>query len=239
MLLEEETMNQNTAPSLALVVEGVTKSFRLHEHAIRVLDGVSLTVCPGEVVVISGRSGAGKSTLLALLAGLDTADSGTITLLGQSLGNMGNEALADLRRRSVGFVFQNFQLLPSWTAAENVDAVLMNAGIHPTERRERVIGMLTDLGLQNHLDNLPGELSVGQQQRVALARTLVNRPQIIFADEPTGDVDNETAGEMLELLMERVRSKEVTLVVATHGAFPLDLADRRLTLRDGRLEENE
>ncbi len=231
-------MNQKTDPALALVVEGVTKSFHLHEQAIRVLDGASMTVRSGEVVVISGRSGAGKSTLLALLAGLDSADSGTITLLGQTLGNMGNEALADLRRRSVGFVFQNFQLLPSWTAAENVEAVLMNAGIHPTERRERVVEMLTDLGLQNRMDNLPGELSVGQQQRVALARTLVNRPRIIFADEPTGDVDPETAGEMLDLLMERARSGRVTLVVATHGAFPLNLADRRLSLKDGRLEEN-
>jgi len=231
-------MNQKTDPALALVVEGVTKSFHLHEQTIRVLDGASMTVRSGEVVVISGRSGAGKSTLLALLAGLDSADSGTITLLGQTLGNMGNEALADLRRRSVGFVFQNFQLLPSWTAAENVEAVLMNAGIHPTERRERVVEMLTDLGLQNRMDNLPGELSVGQQQRVALARTLVNRPRIIFADEPTGDVDPETAGEMLDLLMERARSGRVTLVVATHGAFPLNLADRRLSLKDGRLEEN-
>ena len=211
------------------------KDFTVRGKRIAVLKGVDLSVARGEVVAISGRSGAGKSVLLWLLSGLDRPTSGEVIFEGHSLGNLSNIELAQLRRDRVGIIFQNFNLIASWTALENVEAAL-----HPNERAEearqqKAISILSDLGLGDRMDNLPAELSIGEQQRVAVARTLANDPILILADEPTGDVDPETAQEIIEMLTAPVKERGATLIVATHGNFPLDAADRVLMLRDGEL----
>lgn len=220
-----------------LEARGLEKVFPARSGGkITALAGLELSVPAGRVTVIGGRSGAGKSTLLSLLAGLDRPTAGSVLFFGQALERLDNSELARLRREKIGMIFQNFQLLPSWTAAENVEAVLMHSGLSHSERMSRVEAILKELGLAERLGNLPGELSVGQQQRVALARTLVNDPVLILADEPTGNVDPQTAEEMLDLLMARVRGRGTTLVVATHGAFPGGLADHSWWLADGRLQ---
>jgi putative ABC transport system ATP-binding protein len=219
------------------ILEGreVQKSFSLHGKEIPVLKNIQFSFAPGKVYVIIGRSGAGKSTLLSLLGGLDRQTSGSILFEGKALETLSNEELAQLRQQKIGIIFQSFNLLSSWTAAENVEAVLMHTGMDPVVRRQKVEGLLRELGLGDRFENLPAELSVGQQQRVAVARTLANEPMLILADEPTGDVDPETGREILEKVLAPVKSRGATVVVTTHGTFPLNLADQVLTLKDGVL----
>lgn len=216
---------------------GLKKSFFLGGKEIPVFSEIEFSFEKGKVIVIVGRSGVGKSTLLGILGGLDRQSSGSVTFENKSLEKMTNEELAILRREKIGIIFQNFNLLTSWTAAENVEAVLMHTGIDPAERRKKVEVLLTELGLGDRLENLPSELSVGQQQRVAIARTLANEPTLILADEPTGDVDPETAEEIIEMLLKPVKERGVTLIVATHGTFPLNRADKVFELKDRKLTE--
>ncbi|MHB9023561.1 MAG: ABC transporter ATP-binding protein [Armatimonadota bacterium] len=229
-------MDDRIAQDTLLECRGVTKSFSIKRKTFPILTGVSFVAQPGEVVVITGKSGAGKSTLLSLLGGLDRPTSGSIVFAGRALETLSGEALAQLRREQLGIIFQNFNLLPSWTTFENVEAALLHSSLPPSERRAKVRALLNELGLGERLDNLPAELSVGQQQRVAVARTLVNGPTLILADEPTGDVDPETAQEILARLLAAVRERGAILVVATHGGFPLEHADRVLLLQDGTLQ---
>lgn len=211
------------------------KSYTKNGREIPVFDKINAGFPHGKISVITGRSGAGKSTLLNLLGGLDEPTSGSVRFDGIDLGALSNAQLADLRGKNIGIVFQNFNLLSSWTAYENVEAALLHTELSDKERREKVCSFLTNLGLEDRLDNFPAELSVGQQQRVAIARTLVHEPKLILADEPTGDVDPETAKEIIDTLMEAVRSKGTTLVIATHGTFPLDIADKVFSIKDGSL----
>jgi ABC-type lipoprotein export system ATPase subunit len=222
----------------AAVVEcrNLAKSFTVRGREIRVLDGIDLRVAEGEVVVVTGKSGAGKSVLLSLLAGLDRQTAGTVTFKGRRLEELSNAELAQLRREQIGVIFQNFNLLPSWTGLENVEAALLHTAIPKSGRREKARALLEGLGLGDRLDNLPGELSAGEQQRVALARSLANEPSLILADEPTADVDPETGDEITQRLVGQARKNGVTLIVATHGAFPLDAADRVFVIREGRLQ---
>jgi len=219
---------------------GLVKNFVVRHSAIRVLNGIDLAIGKGEVVAVTGRSGSGKSTLISLLGGLDRATAGSITFDGVRFEETSNTDLARLRRNRIGVMFQNFNLLPSWTAVENVEAALVAAGVanaeRRKERREKAAAALAALGLGGRLLNLPSELSAGEQQRVALARALANNPALILADEPTADVDPEAAVEITRRLIGPVRSSGAALLVATHGAFPLDLADRVFLMRDGRLE---
>ena len=215
------------------------KTFTLRGREIRVLDGVSLSVPRGEIVAVSGRTGAGKSTLLMLLGGLDRPTSGTVALSGRNMEALSNEELAQLRRTQIGIVFQSHNLLPSWTALENVGAALLHTGMPAARRRERVKALLSELGLGGRMDNLPAELSMGQQQLVAIARALANEPELLLADEPTGDVDPESAQEIIRLLASPVRERGAALVIATHGVFPLNVADRVLHLRGGALVPSE
>ncbi len=221
--------------STIMEARDLKKSFFLHGKEIVVFQNLSFSFSKSKVTLITGRSGVGKSTLLGLLGGLDRQTSGSILFEGTPLEGLSNAELAILRRQKIGIIFQNFNLLTSWTAAENVEAVLMHTGIDPTLRREKVTGLLKELGLENRLENLPSELSVGQQQRVAIARTLANEPMLILADEPTGDVDSETAQEIIEKLMMPVRQKGASLIVATHGTFPEKYADQIYVLKDGQL----
>ncbi|PKL44666.1 MAG: ABC transporter ATP-binding protein [Candidatus Riflebacteria bacterium HGW-Riflebacteria-1] len=216
--------------NVLLKVEGLEKTFSTRNSVTEVFKNVSFEISPGEVVVIKGRSGEGKSTMLGILSGLDRQTAGSVVFAGERLESMTVSELAELRAQKIGMIFQSFNLIGSWTALENVEAVLMHRGISPVQRRQKAQAVLHELGLGERLDNYPTELSVGQQQRVAVARTLVNDPLLILADEPTGDVDAETAREVVELLLPRVRNGSAALLVATHGAFDLNYADRVLTL---------
>ncbi len=222
--------------SLLLKVEGLSKTFKTRNGEIEVFKNLSFELNLGEVVVIYGRSGEGKSTLLGILSGLDRQTSGSVEFAGHSLAGMSVAGLAELRAEKIGMIFQSFNLISCWTAVENVEAVLMHRGIPAAKRREKAVKVLQELGLGNRLDNYPSELSVGQQQRVAVARTLVNDPILILADEPTGDVDAETAREVVDLLLPRVRNGSAAMLVATHGAFTADDADRVLRLENGDLK---
>jgi putative ABC transport system ATP-binding protein len=215
-----------------LVCTDVTRSF---DGGVHVLRGVSLSAHPREVVVIRGRTGAGKSTLLHILAGLDRPTSGRVAVGGQALDTLPPGALVRLRRDAIGIIFQSFNLLPSWTALENVEAAMMHTPLPRPARREKAEALLDGLGLTPHRGSLPSALSAGQQQLVAVARALANGPRLILADEPTGDVDPETAQGIVERLTALARDQAAALVVATHGPFPLDVATRALRLDDGRL----
>jgi putative ABC transport system ATP-binding protein len=227
---EQSTCNTD---GVVLACRDLQKSFVSRGRRINVLNGVNLTVKAGEIVVIRGKSGAGKSTCLHILAGLDRPSAGSVTLDGISIESLSNSKLARMRREHIGIIFQHSNLLPSWTAIENVEAVLYHRCMARKIRRQRAMSLLCNLGLGNRSKHLPSELSAGEQQRVAIARALINNPRIIFADEPTGDVDPQTAGEIIELLTKSVRTRGACLVIVTHGTFPCGVADHWLTLTDG------
>jgi putative ABC transport system ATP-binding protein len=219
----------------ALECRNITKSFLVRGTQVQALSDISMSVGQGEFVVIAGKSGAGKSTLLAILSGIERPDSGDVFFAGTPLAAASNPELASLRRHGISIVFQALNLLPAWTAFENVESPLLFAGVPKDERHQRVMRWLGRVGLVGRADHLPGELSVGEQQRVAVARALIADPAILLADEPTCAVDPETGHEILELLMCEARERGKTLLLATHGAPPSE-ADRTLRLNAGRLE---
>jgi len=227
-------MSEERSEGSLLECSGLVRSFVMRHRVVRVLCGVDLAVGRGEVVLISGRSGAGKSTLLGLLGGMDRPTAGIITFEGRRLDRLSAGELAELRRTRIGIIFQNFNLLPSWTALENVEAGLARHGRLRAERRRQAAAMLDELGIGDRLRNLPLELSAGEQQRVALARALANRPSLVLADEPTADVDTDVAREIVRRLVGAAR-QGAAVVVATHGIFPADTADRVLVMHEGRL----
>lgn len=219
-------------------IEDLHRSYGSGAGAVHALRGLSFEVPRGELVALKGRSGSGKTTLLNLVGGLDTPDSGRITVDGTDLSSLGENGLLELRRDRVGFIFQSFGLIPILTAAENVGVPMRLRKADPREREERVSLLLSLVGLADHAAQRPGELSGGQQQRVAIARALANRPALLIADEPTGQLDAETGLAVMELLRAVVRSEGVTALVATHDAQLLGLADRVLELRDGHIVEH-
>ncbi|MFF2652721.1 ABC transporter ATP-binding protein [Streptomyces sp. NPDC058045] len=218
-----------------VTVRGLHRSYGSGASAVHALRGVSFEVRRGELTALKGRSGSGKTTLLNLVGGLDHPDSGTVTLDGTELTTLGEDGLLGLRRDRIGFVFQSFGLIPILTAAENIGVPLRLRRAPQRERDERVALLLSLVGLADHAAQRPGELSGGQQQRVAIARALANRPDLIIADEPTGQLDQETGHAVMELLRAVVRSEGVTALVATHDPAVLDLADRVLELSDGEI----
>ncbi|MGW1189811.1 ABC transporter ATP-binding protein [Streptomyces sp. NPDC002559] len=219
-------------------VEDLHRSYGYGAGAVHALRGVSFEVPRGELVALKGRSGSGKTTLLNLLGGLDRPDSGRITIDGTDLAELGEDGLLELRRDRIGFVFQSFGLIPILTAAENVGVPMRLRKEDPREREERVALLLSLVGLADHAAQRPGELSGGQRQRVAIARALANRPALLIADEPTGQLDAETGLAVMELLRAVVRSEGVSALVATHDAQLLGLADRVLELSDGHIVES-
>ena len=202
-----------------------------------VIEKVDLEVKRGEFVVIVGRSGSGKSTLLNLVSGLDRPDSGEVVVSGYSLANLDERGLSRLRRRHLGFVFQFFNLIPTLTVAENIRLPLALNGLPKNNSIIRTDGLLEELGLADCGERFPEELSGGEQQRAAIARALVHEPAIVIADEPTGNLDLETAAGVLGLLNETCRQRGATLVMATHSREMVGIADRVLTIRSGHLEE--
>ncbi|WP_103534026.1 ABC transporter ATP-binding protein [Streptomyces sp. SM11] len=221
-----------------VTVEDLHRSYGSGAATVHALRGVSFEIPRGALVALKGRSGSGKTTLLNLVGGLDTPDSGRITVDGTELVGLGEKGLLELRRDRVGFIFQSFGLIPILTAAENVGVPLRLCRADPAERDERVALLLSLVGLADHAEQRPGELSGGQQQRVAIARALANRPALLIADEPTGQLDAETGLAVMELLRAVVRSENVTALVATHDPQLLGLADRVLELSDGHIVEH-
>lgn len=215
--------------------EGVAKVFRSGQVEVRALTEVSFDVEPGRLVALTGRSGSGKTTLLNILGGLETPDRGRVSIDGQEVTAMNEAALLRLRRETVGFVFQTFGLIPVLSAQENVEMALRLTRTPARQRAERARLLLALVGLSDHAAQRPYELSGGQQQRVAIARALANRPRLLIADEPTGQLDSETAQSIMHLIQAVVRSEGVTALVATHDQALVSIADQVLRLRDGSL----
>jgi putative ABC transport system ATP-binding protein len=211
-------------------LRGVAKVFQRGPAIVRALDGVDLQIGAGEFVALEGPSGSGKTTLLQLLGALDRPSAGTIELAGAALVGRPDSVLAELRLRSFGFVFQQFNLIPTLSALENVEAKLAPAG----GTRERALELLTEVGLADRADHLPAHLSGGEQQRVAIARALSVEPRVVLADEPTGNLDSATGGEIVELLASLAAEHGSTVIVATHDASLAARAPRRIALRDGK-----
>jgi putative ABC transport system ATP-binding protein len=225
-----------TEPSGPMVVtRGLGRDYVTGASVVHALRDVDLEVARGELVAVRGRSGSGKTTLLSLIGGLDRPTSGDVLLDGRSLREMDSDALVDLRRRKVGFIFQAFGLLSILSAAENVEVPLRLVRAPAVERDERVRVLLELVGLGDRGRHRPHELSGGEQQRVAIARALANRPDVLLADEPTGQLDSATGRSIMSLLRSVVRSEGVTAIIATHDPMLIDLADRVVELKDGRL----
>ncbi|MCD2441737.1 ABC transporter ATP-binding protein [Agromyces sp. SYSU K20354] len=219
----------------SLRAESVSRVFEGRGGAVHAVDDVSLEVRPGELLVVTGRSGAGKTTLLNLLGGLDRPTSGRVVLGDDELSTLDEDALATVRRDRLGYVFQSFGLIPVLSAAENVEVPLRLARMDPAEREARVAESLELVGLAAHAAQRPYELSGGQQQRVGIARALAARPQVLLADEPTGQLDSGTAATVMDLIGELVHARGVSAVVTTHDAALVSRADRVLELHDGRV----
>jgi len=211
----------------------LTRRYGEGDTAVQALRGVSLDVTRGKLTAVMGPSGSGKSTLMHILAGLDQPTSGEVTIAGQKINFLTDTQLTKLRREHIGFVFQFFNLLPMLTAEENVLLPLTIAGEKPDE--QWFAGLLQKTGLADRREHRPAELSGGQQQRVAIARALVSKPTVVFADEPTGNLDSKTSGEILELMRDSVDSYGQTTVMVTHDARAAAIADRILFLDDGEI----
>jgi putative ABC transport system ATP-binding protein len=212
---------------------GVSKFFQRGPTTVRALDGIDLVIAPGEFLALEGPSGSGKTTLLQLLGALDRPSAGDILFEGRDLVRLPDRQLANLRLRSFGFVFQQFNLIPTLTAVENVEAKLAPIG----GNRARALEMLGEVGLSDRADHLPAHMSGGEQQRVAIARALSVEPRVVLADEPTGNLDSETGGEIIELLANLAAEHGSTVIVATHDTSLAARAPRRLGVRDGKLLE--
>jgi len=211
----------------------ISKTYRIDHRRINVLEQVSLDIAAGEFVVISGSSGSGKTTLLTLLSGLDHPTAGQVLIDGRDITGASEEQLASFRNRTIGFVFQSFHLVPSMTALENVMFPAELAG--DSRADDRAEELLARVGLAKRADNLPSQLSGGEKQRVALCRALINRPKLLFADEPTGNLDSENGERVLSQLITLKSEHGATLVLVTHNPDIAHAADRVLTLKDGRL----
>jgi putative ABC transport system ATP-binding protein len=222
--------------SPAVEAVDVRRSYQLDGVSVEALRGVSLRIDPGEYVAVVGPSGSGKSTLMHLLGCLDRPTSGVLRVGDRDVATLDDGELAGLRNRTIGFVFQSFQLLGRTTALDNVALPLVYRGVRRAERRERAEAALTAVGLGHRLGHRPGQLSGGEQQRVAIARALVGEPALLLADEPTGNLDTASGAEILTLLDGLVRDRGVAVVVVTHDPDVAAMARRRVNMRDGLIE---
>lgn len=213
-------------------IKGLTRDFALGSEKVKVLKGIDLTVFKGEYVALMGPSGSGKSTLMNILGCLDTPTSGSYHLRGQDVSHMSEDLLADVRNREIGFVFQTFNLMPRLNALQNVALPMIYSGISPNERTKRASDALASVGLADRMTHRPNQLSGGQRQRVAIARALINRPSIILADEPTGNLDSKTSIEIMQLL-QKIHKSGNTIIVVTHEEDIASHAHRIIRLRDG------
>jgi putative ABC transport system ATP-binding protein len=229
--------NRSEEPLYTLT--GVTKTYRKRSQTIEALQGVDLEIADGEWLVVQGRTGHGKSTLLHILGGLDRPTSGTVAFDGRNLTALPEAAVTQVRATSIGFIFQTFNLIPTLSAAENVEAALVPLGMPTDRRRIRVGEALDSVGLADRAGHLPSELSGGQQQRVGIARALAKQPKVLLADEPTGNLDEDTRDEIISLLEELWRQHRLTLVLVTHDTAVVDRAPRVATMKNGRISIRE
>lgn len=232
-----EEMKNRAAPVIQL--QDVRKEYVVGDSHIHALDGVSLTVTPGEFVCISGRSGSGKSTMLNMLAGLEKPTSGEIVILDKHIENMSESVRIRFRRQYIGFVFQSYNLMPQYTAVENVELPLMLRGMGQKERRKQALAVMEQVGIVSHAEHKPSELSGGQQQRVGIARALITKPPIIFADELTGNLDTKTSAEIMDLLTGLFRSSGTTFMLVSHDPDMSRYTDRTIHLLDGKIISEE
>lgn len=220
-----------------LRLENVNKRFKLRDSVVNALVDVSIQVSKGDFISITGPSGSGKTTLLLTLGGLNRPDSGKVYILGKSIYEENIREKARIRRDTLGFLFQTFNLIPYLTALENVEIPMFLAGLSREEQHKRAAELLEKVGLKDRMDYKPSKLSVGQQQRVALARTLANNPEIILADEPTGNLDPDMTGELMEHLKGLNRESQVTIIMVTHNHGIAGEASRMMRLVSGKLEK--
>ena len=235
---ERRSLPPTLTEPMVIFTEGLTKDYHLGPHVVHALRDVSVAVERGEFLAVMGPSGSGKSTFMNLLGCLDTPTEGRYLIDGEDVAGLGRDALARIRSRKIGFVFQTFNLLPRVSALENVELPLVYAGVPARERRARARKRLADVGLADREHHQPSQLSGGQQQRVAIARALVNDPAVILADEPTGALDTRTSLEILALV-QGLNREGMTIVVVTHEADVAAHAGRVLTFRDGRVTRDD
>jgi putative ABC transport system ATP-binding protein len=214
------------------------KNYHQGDEVIKALDHVTLTIDAGSFICLSGPSGSGKTTLLNAIGGLDVLDSGEIHIDGDRVDLLGKGPLADLRLQHIGFVFQAYNLIPVLTARENVEFVMQVQGIPTRERKAKSMAILKEVGLQGMEDRRPAELSGGQQQRVAVARAIVSQPKLVLADEPTANLDSESASQLMDLFQELNDSHQVTFLIATHDERVMRYAKRLIKMQDGRVIED-
>jgi putative ABC transport system ATP-binding protein len=226
-------------PNPVFELRDVSRLYRQGANEIRAVDSVSFRIDPGEFVVVAGPSGSGKTTLLQLLGALDRPSSGELLVEGRNLVELGDGELTELRLRTIGFVFQQFNLIPTLTARENVELALAPAGLRGAARQDAAAALLRIVGLAERGDHLPGQLSGGEQQRVAIARALANDPDVLLADEPTGNLDSTTGDEIVGLLRSLSSERGQTVVLITHDPTIAAQAPRVLRMQDGRLVEAE
>jgi putative ABC transport system ATP-binding protein len=217
----------------------ITKVYQMGEVEVHALRGMSVKIAPGEIVAIMGPSGSGKSTLMNILGCLDRPTSGDYYLNGESVANLNDDQLAEIRNRGVGFVFQSFNLLPRATALANVELPMRYSILNGRNKKEVATQALEAVGLGDRIHHRPNELSGGQMQRVAIARALVNDPAIIMADEPTGNLDTKSGDEIMGLLKNLNKERGTTLIIVTHDPEIAELTNRVISIRDGRIEEQE
>lgn len=223
--------------SLVIDIKAIRRDFPLGQEIVKVLKGIDLKIKKGEYVALMGPSGSGKSTLMNLLGCLDTPTAGSYLLSGQDVSNMSDDELAEIRNKEIGFVFQTFNLLPRTTALDNVALPMVYAGATKTQRTKRAQEVLTEVGLADRMDHRPNQLSGGQRQRVAVGRALVNKPSIILADEPTGNLDSKTSLEIMALF-DAIHAQGNTVIVVTHEEEVAKHAHRVIRLRDGLVESD-
>jgi putative ABC transport system ATP-binding protein len=226
-------------PKPVFELRDVSRLYRQGTNEIRAVDSVSFRIDPGEFVVVAGPSGSGKTTLLQLLGALDRPSGGEILVEGRNLSELGDGELTQLRLRTIGFVFQQFNLIPTLTARENVELALAPAGLRGAARQDAAAALLRIVGLAERGDHLPGQLSGGEQQRVAIARALANEPDVLLADEPTGNLDSATGDEIVDFLRSLSGEHGQTVVLITHDPAIAAQAPRVLRMQDGRLAEAE
>ncbi|WP_417448975.1 ABC transporter ATP-binding protein [Kordiimonas sp.] len=221
--------------SPVLELKGIERSFRQGHKVVEVLRGIDLKIASGELVGLVGASGSGKSTLLQIAGLLDQTDTGTVYIAGKDATTLKDDARSDLRQSRLGFVYQFHHLLPDFTAVENVAMALRIGGVSEKRANERAREILVRVGLEDRLEHTPSELSGGEQQRVAISRALIGDPVLLLADEPTGNLDEGTAGKVFEMFVELVRERGLAAVIATHDTSLAAKMDRRFTLREGKL----
>ncbi len=220
-------------------IDNLTKLFVMGDEVIRAINNLTLSITKGKIVCILGKSGSGKTTLLNLIAGLEKPTKGTIEIGGIRISDLSEEDITTFRRLNIGFVFQSYNLIPTLSASENVSLSLTFKGVSKKQRQQMAYDALKSVGLEDRMDHKPNELSGGQQQRVSIARAFVGNPKIIFADEPTGNLDTKTSEEVMNIITTLAKSKNQTLIIVTHDEEITEFADITIHMKDGKIEKIE